>query len=123
MLTGKIQKLEDWPENDHHRFFPKWQGENFNKNLQLVNEIKLLAEEKGVTTPQLALNWIKRGNGKEGRPWIVTIPGGRSVERVKENCTEFELSEVELEGIEKVLESFPIVGARWPETHSRYNGY
>jgi pyridoxine 4-dehydrogenase len=123
MLTGKIQKWEDWPENDHHRFFPKWQGENFKKNLELVNEVKALAEKKGVSTAQLALNWIKRGNGKEGQPWIVTIPGGRSVERVRENCSEVSLSEGELEGIQKILESFPVVGARWPETHSGYNGY
>ena len=45
------------------------------------------------------------------------------MERVRENCSEVSLSEGELEGIQKVLESFPVVGARWPETHSGYNGY
>ncbi|KUJ11664.1 Aldo/keto reductase [Mollisia scopiformis] len=119
MLTGKIRRVEDMGE-DHHKYFPRWQGENFQKNLLLVKELEKLAEKKGCTTAQLALSWLKRGNGKVGSAWIVPIFGARSEERIKENCMDVEFSDDELSEISKILESFPVVGTRYPEPGMKF---
>lgn len=114
MLTGKIRSIDDMG-NDHHKFFPRWRGENFRKNLELVIELEKLSVKKGCTTAQLALAWLKRGNGKGGQPWIVPIAGARSEERIQENCVEIELTDEDLEEISETLKSFPVVGTRYPE--------
>lgn len=108
ILTGQIKSLDDMPANDHHRNFPRFQPEIFGKNLELVKEVGKLAKEKKCTTAQLALSWIKRKS-------VVPIAGARSVERVLENCVTIELGEKDLEVIDQVLKSFPVVGTRYPE--------
>jgi pyridoxine 4-dehydrogenase len=114
MLTGKIKSPEDMG-TDHHKHFPRWQGENFQKNLKLVQELEKLSAKRGCTTAQLALSWLKKGNGKKGFPWIVPIPGARSEGRIKENYTEIEFSDEELKEISNILESFPVAGTRYTE--------
>lgn len=114
MLTGKIKTPEDMGE-DHHKHFPRWQGENFQKNLQLVQALEKLSAKKGCTTAQLALSWLKKGNGKADSPWIVPIPGARSEGRIKENCTEIKFSADELMEIGEILKSFPVAGTRYSE--------
>jgi len=123
MLTGRIEKLEDMPPKDHHRHFPRFQGENFQKNLQLVNELKKLAAKKGRAPAQLALSWIKSHNGKPGMPHILPIPGARSEARIRENCETIELSADELREIKSILDSFPVAGARYPERTSKLAEY
>jgi pyridoxine 4-dehydrogenase len=107
MLTGQINSIDDMPANDHHRYFPRFQPENFSKNLELVKEVEKLAKAKGCTTAQLALSWVK---AKE----VVPVAGARSVERVRENCNTVELMEMDLEDIDRILKSFPIQGMRYP---------
>jgi pyridoxine 4-dehydrogenase len=123
MLTGNIQKIEDMPEDDHHRHFPRFQGENFSKNLDLVNEVQRLAKIKGCTAPQLALSWIKSQSKVPGMPFMVPIAGARSEERVVENCTEIPLEKDDLKAINAILVSFPVSGARWPEAAAKFNEY
>lgn len=113
MLTGKIQKVADLA-NDHHRFFPRFQGEAFDKNLELVNELQQLASAKGCTAAQLALTWIKSNSKKKGMPFFIPVPGARSEERVKENCTDAQLGQDELDKINAILDRFPISGDRYP---------
>ena len=107
MLTGQIKSIEDLPADDHHRHFPRYQPENFSKNLELVAEIEKIAKEKGCTAAQLALSWIKRMG-------VVPVAGARSVERIQENSETVELTEKDLEAIEGILKSFPIQGTRYP---------
>lgn len=107
MLTGQIKSLDDLPANDHHRYFPRFQEENFGKNLELVREVEGLAKGKGCTMAQLALSWVKAKG-------VVPVAGARSVERVKENCTTFELTEKDFEAIEGILKTFPVQGSRYP---------
>ena len=57
-LTGQIQRFEDLPEGDFRRSSPRFQGENFQKNLELVGRVKEIANEKGVAASQLALAWL-----------------------------------------------------------------
>jgi pyridoxine 4-dehydrogenase len=123
MLTGNIKSLDDLPENDHHRMFPRWQPDTFAKNRLLVDEIEKLAKQKGCTTPQLALSWIKTKSKLPGMPVIVPIPGARSVERLIENSQETPLASIELEAIDTVLKQFPVAGARFPPAAQAFNEY
>jgi pyridoxine 4-dehydrogenase len=113
MLAGKFEKVEDLGD-DHHKFFPRFMGENFGRNLELVREIGKVAGEKGCSRAQLALAWVRRGNGRVGWPWIVPVAGAGSLERVGENCEDVGLSEDEERVIGGILERFPVVGERYP---------
>lgn len=123
MLTGQIQKLDDLAPNDYHRFFPRFQSDFFEKNLELVHEVKKLAEMKGCTTSQLALSWIKSFNGRPGMPFIVHVAGARSADRVRENCVTINLDENDLAKISDILASFPVVGARYPGAAAKVAEY
>ena len=79
-LTGQIRRIEDLAENDSRRTGPRFQGENFQKNLDLVAEIETLAREKGCTPAQLALAWLL-AQGED----IVPIPGTKKRARLEEN--------------------------------------
>ncbi|MBB3128715.1 aryl-alcohol dehydrogenase-like predicted oxidoreductase [Paenibacillus rhizosphaerae] len=96
-LTGQIKKFEDLPEDDYRRYYPRFQGENFDKNLEVVSLIEKMAAVKGCTPAQLSLAWLlAQGNQ------IVPIPGTKQLHRVKENIgalqvilTADDLSEIE----------------------------
>jgi aryl-alcohol dehydrogenase-like predicted oxidoreductase/drug/metabolite transporter (DMT)-like permease len=101
-LSGKIRSLDDLDEDDLRRNHPRFQGENFTRNLQLVEHVHELAAKKDVTPAQLALAWVlHRGDD------IVPIPGTKRVAYLEENVAalEIELTEDELRGLE---EAFPV---------------
>nr|WP_244671943.1 aldo/keto reductase [Pseudoxanthomonas spadix] len=79
-LTGQIRRIEDLAEDDYRRHSPRFQGENFQKNLDLVSEIEKMAQEKGCTPAQLALAWLL-AQGED----IVPIPGTKKRARLEEN--------------------------------------
>lgn len=108
-LSGKFQKPEDFPENDFRRTIPKFQGEQFQKNLDLLKEIQTMAEEKGVSNPQLALAWVI---AKSALP----IPGTKRVKYVEQNIasTEIKLTQADLDRLESII---PIT----QETGDRYD--
>ena len=92
-LTGRFRSLDDLPEDDYRRFSPRFQGENFEHNLELVEVVELLAAEHGVAPSQLALAWVlSRGEH------VVPIPGTKHVSFVEENIAalELELSDSDL---------------------------
>jgi aryl-alcohol dehydrogenase-like predicted oxidoreductase len=99
-LSGQIKSIDDLDEDDYRRYSPRFQGENFDRNLELVDRIAELASEKGVTPSQLALAWVlNRGED------IVPIPGTKRRRYLEENvaATEIELSDDELERISAAL--------------------
>ncbi|HEU4883139.1 MAG TPA: aldo/keto reductase, partial [Longimicrobium sp.] len=111
-LTGRFQKFEDLPEDDYRRQQPRFQGENFGKNLDLVREVEALAREKGVTPSQLALAWVLAQGGD-----VVPIPGTKRVKYLEENAGagDVQLSADELRRLD---ETFPVgaaAGTRYPE--------
>lgn len=114
MLTGQFKSLDDVPKNDYHRHFPRWQPENFDKNLLLVEEFKNFAKEKGCTTSQLALNWIKIQSRKPGMPILVPVAGSRSVERISENARDIDLTDDDMTRLSSILDKYPIAGDRYP---------
>ena len=111
-LTGRFQRFEELPEDDYRRNNPRWQGENFQKNLDLVREVEALAREKGCTASQLALAWVL-AQGDD----VVPIPGTKRVKYLEENAaaTRVQLSADDLARIEAVFPVGVAAGTRYPE--------
>ncbi len=111
-LSGSFTKFEDIPENDYRRHSPRFQGENFDKNLELVKKVEEIAAEKGVTASQLALAWVL-AQGDD----IVPIPGTKRRKYLEENAesVNVELSENDLKQIEEVFPKDAVSGLRYPE--------
>ena len=111
-LTGQFKKFEDFEEGDYRRMSPRFQGENFNKNLELVKKIELLAREKHCTPSQLALAWVLA----QGE-FLFPIPGTKKVKYVEENieAANIALSSKELEQIDEVFPKNVAAGLRYPE--------
>lgn len=111
-LTGAIKSVADLAADDYRRHSPRFTGDNFDKNLQLVDKITELAANKGVTPAQLALAWVlTRGEH------VVTIPGTRSQARVDENAAaaDVTLSHEELATIDAIAPKGAAIGTRYPE--------
>jgi len=87
LLSGEIQRSQDIPEDDTRRVHPRFQGEAFEHNLELVREVERLAAEKGCTAAQVALAWVL-ARGQD----VVPIPGTKRVARVEENAAAADLS-------------------------------
>jgi aryl-alcohol dehydrogenase-like predicted oxidoreductase len=111
-LTGQFQKPEDLPENDRRRMFPRFQDENFQQNLRLVERVQEIAASKNCKPAQLALAWVMA----QGRD-IVPIPGTKRRAYLEENAkaVEVELSREDLERINEVARPESVAGTRYPE--------
>jgi aryl-alcohol dehydrogenase-like predicted oxidoreductase len=114
-LTGQIRRFEDLPEGDYRRQSPRFQGENFDRNLELVERVNEIAAEKGVTPGQLALAWLLH-QGDD----IVPIPGTKRREYLEENvaAAEIELTEEDLWRIEEVAPKDVAAGERYADMSS-----
>ena len=113
-LTGQFQKPEDIPEGDFRRNNPRFQGENFYQNLKLVDSVKEIAAEKGVTPGQLALAWVlSRGED------FVPIPGTKRTQYLRENvgAAEVHLSLEDRQRLDKIA-SVGAMGERYPDMSS-----
>ena len=111
-LTGQIKRFEDLAEDDYRRFSPRFQGENFRKNLDLVARVELLAREKNCTPSQLALAWLlAQGND------IIPIPGTKRTKYLEENAgaLDLKLTAEDLKRIEEVAPKGVASGLRYPE--------
>ncbi len=97
-LSGEIQSPDDFPDGDFRKEIPRYQGEQFYKNIELVNEIKHIAEAKGVTASQLSLAWIVAKG-------YVPIPGTKRRQYVEQNvaATDIELTDSEMERLESIV--------------------
>ena len=114
-LTGQIQSFEDLPEDDYRRNSPRFQGENFDRNLGLVEKAREIAREKGVAPSQLALAWLlHQGND------IVPIPGTKRRKYLEENAaaTEVELTDEDLSRIDEAAPKGVAAGDRYPDMSS-----
>ncbi|SCO33276.1 probable pyridoxine 4-dehydrogenase [Fusarium fujikuroi] len=120
-LGGQIKSVEDLPENDMRaKIHPRWQGDNFRKNVQLVDDIEALAKKKGCTVSQIAINWLLSLSRRPGMPTIVPIPGSTKPDRIRENATVIDLTEEDLRDIDRLLASFTPAGDRYPPQHMKY---
>jgi pyridoxine 4-dehydrogenase len=114
-LTGDIKKLDDIPRDDMRRYLPRFSAENFPKNVELVEKIESIAKEKKCKPSQLALAWVRTLGEKKGMPVFIPIPGATTEARVNENMGVVNLSEKDMDEIEKILNSFIVRGHRYPE--------
>lgn len=112
MLTGTLTK--DTKFNDFRAGIPRFQPENMENNLKLVDRVKKVAERKGVTVGQVAIAWAKSYSGRKGFPTIIPIPGATTDSRVKENCIDVGLSEQDLQDIGQILKTCEVAGDRYP---------
>jgi aryl-alcohol dehydrogenase-like predicted oxidoreductase len=110
-LTGRFQRFEDLAPDDYRRKSPRFQGENFARNLQLVERIRELAREKGVKPAQLALAWVLR-QGSD----VVPIPGTTTRAHLEENvaAAAVALSKDDLARIDAVAPRGAAAGDRYP---------
>ncbi|MGD8698549.1 MAG: aldo/keto reductase [Gemmatimonadales bacterium] len=116
-LAGRFRKFEDLPEGDWRRTNPRFQGENFEKNLDLVERIQAMASAKGVSAAQLALAWVL-AQGDD----IVPIPGTTRPANLEANvaAAEISLSGDELVQIDQVAPKGAAAGLRYPEQTLRF---
>lgn len=112
-LTGAIKSLESLDADDWRRHNPRFQGENFQKNLDLVKKVEEIAAEKKCTPAQLALAWLLAQSEN-----IIPIPGTRSKKRVEENIAalDVELASSDLERIDAACPKGAAQGTRYPES-------
>ena len=111
-LTGQIKKFDDLAADDYRRFSPRFQGENFQKNLDLVARVGQIAQEKQCTPGQLALAWLL-ARGED----IIPIPGTKRREYLEENTAALnvKLSADEVRHMEEVAPKGAASGPRYPE--------
>ncbi|ANF96298.1 aldo/keto reductase [Paenibacillus bovis] len=111
-LTGQIKSFDDLPADDYRRMYPRFQGENFNKNLEVVALIEEMAARKECTPSQLALAWLL-SRGEQ----IVPIPGTKHLDRVRQNlgALDVQLSADDLAEIERISPQGIASGQRFAE--------
>jgi aryl-alcohol dehydrogenase-like predicted oxidoreductase len=111
-LTGQIKSPEDFDDDDFRRYQPRFQGENFAKNLELVDAVRAIAEEKGVTAGQLALAWV-HAQGDD----VFPIPGTKRRTYLEENvaAVDVSLSDDDLRRLDEILPPGAAAGDRYPD--------
>lgn len=111
-LTGQIRSPDDFADDDFRKFHPRFQGTNFEKNIELVEEVETIAGDKGCTTAQLALAWVL-AQGED----IVPIPGTKHVRYLDENigALEVKLTVEELRRLDEILPPGAASGQRYHE--------
>ena len=109
-LSGRFKSPDDFPEDDFRKFHPRFTGENFEKNLELVREVETMAKEKGCTTAQLALAWVL-AQGED----IVPIPGTKHVRYLDENigALDVKLTADDLKRLDEILPPGAAAGERY----------
>ena len=115
-LTGQFKKFEDIPEDDYRRQSPRFQGENFEKNLELVRRVEQIAKEKACTPSQLSLAWLL-AQGED----IIPIPGTKRRKYLEENAAtvDIPLTESDLRRIAEAAPQGAAAGLRYPERMMR----
>ena len=113
-LSGAIQSPDDFEPSDSRRMFPRYQGDNFYKNLELVHKLKTMAQTKGVSASQLALAWVLAQD-------VVAIPGTKRRTYLDENigAMDVSLSDEDLATIDKVLPHGTAAGTRYAEAQMK----
>lgn len=112
MLTGQFKSPSDFEEGDFRLLSPRFQGENFQKNLKLVDQLGAIADKKGCTKGQLTLAWLM-AQGED----IIPIPGTKKIKYLEENvgALKVKLTREEEKEIRDAVEGAEVHGGRYPE--------
>jgi len=116
-LSGRIRSVDDLAPGDYRRTSPRFQGENFTRNLELVDRVREIADEKGLTATQLALAWVMAQSDRAGNPGIVPIPGTKRVAYLEENAaaTDVRLTEDDLRRLDDAAPAGATAGDRYAD--------
>ena len=119
MLTGRFNRNTTFDKTDFRSSIPRFQPENLQHNVALVEYVKELARRKETTPARIAIGWLLAQ-----QPWIVPIPGTKRIERIKENISgaDIRFTTEELADIRRHLDSIEIIGARYPEDQEALTG-
>jgi aryl-alcohol dehydrogenase-like predicted oxidoreductase len=111
-LTGQFHRFEDFPQDDYRRFSPRFQGENFQRNLDLVHRVEEIAKEKSCKPSQLALAWVLAQDDN-----IIPIPGTKRRKYLEENVAalNIELSQDDERRLDEIFPTGAAAGERYPE--------
>ncbi len=114
-ISGDIKSPDDFAAHDFRRSIPRFQGDNFYKNITLLKEIELIAAEKGVTPSQLALAWVLAQG-------VLAIPGTKRIKYIEENAaaTNITLSTAEKEKLESIVPVGATAGGRYDDTQMQF---
>jgi len=118
-LSGKIRSIDDLAPDDYRRLNPRFIGENFQRNLDLLDELVAIADEMGCSPAQLALAWVL-GRGDD----IVAIPGAETRAQLADNAGALDLS-LSMDDLERIERAFPVdavAGLRYPAAHMPFRG-
>jgi aryl-alcohol dehydrogenase-like predicted oxidoreductase len=116
-LSGEIRSIDDLAPDDFRRRNPRFQGAAFEQNLRLVDRVREIADEKGVTASQLALAWVMAQSDQPGNPAVVPIPGTKRVAYLEENAAAVDVALGE-EDLRRLDEAAPVgatQGDRYPD--------
>jgi len=115
-LTGRFNKDTKFEDTDFRSTIPRFTGENWDKNVKLIEYVNKLAEERSATPAQIALAWLLHQ-----KPFIVPIPGTKKVSRIEENMTaqNIKFTQEELADIRQKLDSIELVGNRYSDSQER----
>ena len=119
MLTGRFDRNSTFDKTDFRSSIPRFQPENLQHNVALVEYVKELAHRKETSPARIAIGWLLAQ-----QPWIVPIPGTKRIERIKENISgaDIRFTTEELADIRRHLDSIEIIGARYPEDQEALTG-
>lgn len=119
MLTGRFDRNSTFDKTDFRSTIPRFQPENLQHNVALVEYVKELARRKETTPARIAIGWLLAQ-----QPWIVPIPGTKRIERIKENIggADIRFTTEELADIRRHLDSIEIIGARYPADQEALTG-
>ncbi|KAM0472528.1 hypothetical protein ACHAPX_008685 [Trichoderma viride] len=114
MLTGEFKNQEDVKKLGMVANFPRFQGEGFEHNLKLVQQVEAVASDKACTPAQLAINWVRNMSTDPELPLVIPIPGATTIARVEENSKVVELTEEDMQSLTSLAKNFETAGARYP---------
>src|SRR3712207_4366844 len=116
-LSGRIRSLDDLAPDDFRRRNPRFQGEAFAQNLELVDRVRAIADDKGVTATQLALAWVMAQSGRGENPVVVPIPGTKRVAYLEENAAaaDVRLTDDDLRRLDEAAPAGATAGDRYPD--------
>lgn len=92
---------------------PRYQGDNFEANMQMVAAIDKLAREKGCTPAQIAINWVLALSNRPGMPRVIPIPGTTKIKRLEENFRILDLTTQDLQEIDMIIKEHPVRGEKY----------
>ena len=114
-LTGQVKTPADL--NFIQQRHPRYQGENFKKNMELAGKVKAIASKEGITSAQYSLAWVAAQGEKPGMPIMIPLPGATTKDRVAENYDIKKIDFDQFKEVDEFLKTFETAGTRYPADH------